>query len=326
MNLDDTAFTSTASTTRPQTSAGVMPNQMSGYSMTETASGVARVKLRYGSIAKPTSVPTLAVNVAAGNVTIGNHKVKVTFVTADGETEPGSASAVVASAGSDKIDLTAVPVVLSGDGAAFVTGRNIYMNEAGRNEIQTLTVSAGAAADTFKLTYGGTESSAVTIPAGGIGDISVAQIQTAIDSIPALLARGTVTGVAGGPFAITFTGTLADTDVGAITVTSKVGAADGSVAETLKGVAQGTTYYKVTTGATAVIADNTTTTYTINVADGTLTGYTAAPSENTSGVLAADVRLAADSTHSHDFPQPISAHLLRAEIVTGAVTTTVYGR
>ena len=326
MNLDDTIFTSSVSTTRPVSSAGTLPNQMSGYSMTETASGSARVKLRYGSIAKPTSVPTLAENAAAGNVTIGNHKVKVTFVTADGESEPSAASSTVVCAGSKKIDLTGIPVVPADDGGLFVTGRNIYMNTAGRNEIQTLTVSAGAAADTFKLTYAAIESSAVTIPGGGIGDISVAQIQTAIDSIAALVGNATVSGAAGGPFTITFGAGLVDLDVGAITVTSKTGAADGSVAETLKGVAQGTTYYKVTTGATAVIADNTTTTYTINVADGTITGYTAAPSENTSGVLAADVRLAADSTHSHDFPEPISAHLLRAEIVTGAVTTTVYGK
>tara|TARA_R110000868_G_scaffold273921_2_gene533158 strand:+ start:530 stop:1507 length:978 start_codon:yes stop_codon:yes gene_type:complete len=325
MNLDDTAFSSTASTTRPQTSAGVLPNQMSGYSMTETASGVARVKLRYASIAKPTTVPTLAENTAAGNVTIGNHKVKVTFLTAEGETEPGSASSAVACAGSKKIDLTAIPVVLSGDGGLFVTGRNIYMNAAGRNEVQTLTLTAGATNDTFKLTKT-TESSAVTIGAPDYTGVTLTQIQTALTSIASIAGAYTATGATGGPFTITFNGSLADTDVGPITVTSKTGAADGSVAETTKGVAQGTTYYKVTTGATAVIADNTTTTYTVNLSDATLGGYTAAPSENTSGVLVADVRLAADSTHSHDFPAPVSAHLLRAEITTGAVTTTVYGR
>lgn len=321
-----TPFVSSASTTRPVDAAGRSPNTCAALLITETAGSAARVKVYHSALAKPASAPTPAENVTAGNVTIGNHKVKVTYVTAQGETEPSSASASLACAGSKQIDLTGIPV-LTGDGAHLVTGRNVYMNEAGRNEIQTLTLTAGATADTFKLTYDAVESDAVTLPAPDYTGTTVAQIQAAIDTIPALLGKATVSGATGGPFAITFSGSLADTDVGDITVTSKVGAADGSVAETLKGVAQGTTWYKVTAGSDATLGNNTATTLTINLSDATLAGYTAAPSANTSGVLIQDIRLAASQTFYMDLPNgPSSAYLARCEIITGAAQTLLYGR
>lgn len=124
-------FRSSASTTRPQTTAGVLPETALGYQMTETAGAVARVKLYAKAAMKPASAPTLAENVAAGSITIGNHSVKVTYVTAEGETEPSAASNVVAAAGGRKLNVTAIPVAKSYEGAEFVTGRKVYLNEAG---------------------------------------------------------------------------------------------------------------------------------------------------------------------------------------------------
>ena len=212
-------FISSASTTLPQDSTGKKPNSMRGFQITETAGAAARVKLRNRSIAKPGACVG-AENVAAGAITVGDHIFKLTSVTAQGETEAGSVSNTVAAAGARKIDLTSIPVY-SGEGADLVTGRNIYMTEAG-----------------------------------------------------------------------------------------------------------GATYYKVDSGAATVptIADNTTTTLTVSLSDATLAGYVAAPSENTSGVLVADVRLASTQTYEQNFSEPVSAYLLRAEIVSGtAPQTIIYG-
>ena len=318
-------FVTSASTTRPVNALSKNINQCYGLMCTETAGAAARVKLYSHAIAAP-DAPTVAEDATAGSVTAGNHRVKVSYLTAQGETEPSAASSRVICTGSKRIAVSAIPT-LSGAGSELVTGRNVYLNTAGVNEVQTLTLTAGAGGDTFKLTYDAVESSAVTIPGGGFAAVPLADIQTALTSIPALAGNYTATGSAGGPFTITFNGSLESTDVGAITVTSKTGAADGSVATTTAGVAQGTTWYKVTTGTTAVIADNTTTTYTINLADATLTGYNAAPSANTSGILRADIRLASSSTEMFEVPGgPVSAYLARCEITTGAATSILYGK
>lgn len=209
-------FRTSASTTRPQTAAGITPETITGFQMTETAGAVARAKLYSGALAAPGAC-TGVENVAVGLVTVGDHLFKVTYVTAEGETELGTASAAVTAAGLRQIDLSGIPT-LKGPGAHLVTGRNVYMTEAG-----------------------------------------------------------------------------------------------------------GATYYRVTNGTTT-IADNTTTTYSINLSDATLAGYTAAPANNTSGTLLADIRLAAAESKLERFPQPMAGSLARCEITAGAVQTLVYGR
>lgn len=211
-------FVTSASTTRPVNSASKNPNQCYGIMCTETAGAAARVKFYSHAVAKPSTAATAA-DGAAGNCTIGNHIVKVTFVTAQGETEMGPVSNTLNSAGTVIINVTGIPVA-TGDEAALVTGRNVYMTEAG-----------------------------------------------------------------------------------------------------------GATYYKVTSGAGASIANNTATTISINVDDATLAGYNAAPSANTSGILRADIRLASSSTEMFEIPGgPVSAYLARCEITTGAATSILYGK
>lgn len=115
------------------------------------------------------AIATTIADGAAGLCTVGNHTVKISFITAAGETIPGTASNTLSSAGTVVIGVSGIPT-----GPPGTTGRNIYMNEA-----------AGA------------------------------------------------------------------------------------------------TWYKVTSGATPVLNNNTATTVNINVADATLAGYTAAPSADT---------------------------------------------
>jgi hypothetical protein len=106
------------------------------------------------------------------------------------------------------------------------------------NEVQTITLSAGLATETFKLTQGGVESSAVVIPTGGFANVTAAQIKAALLTLGQFANDTANIAVvkASNDYAVTFSGRLGRTDIGAITITSKTGAADGSVAETTKGV------------------------------------------------------------------------------------------
>jgi hypothetical protein len=107
------------------------------------------------------------------------------------------------------------------------------------NEVQTITLSAGIATETFKLTNGGVESTtAVTLPTGGYANVTAAQIKACLLSIPAW--NGDTANIAvvkaANDYAVTFSGRLGRTNIGDTTITSKTGAADGSVANTTAGV------------------------------------------------------------------------------------------
>lgn len=107
------------------------------------------------------------------------------------------------------------------------------------NEIQTLSLTAGLVSETFKLTYNAHESTAaVTLPTGGYANVTAAQIKTCLLTISDFSTKTADIAVvkSTNDYIITFSGTLGNADIGAITVTSKTGAADGSVAETNKGV------------------------------------------------------------------------------------------
>ena len=73
------------------------------------------------------TAPTVALVVAAGLVTAGAHRYRVTFVTADGETEGGAVSAAVTTilATHGQVALTGIPL-----GGSRVTSRNLYRTEA----------------------------------------------------------------------------------------------------------------------------------------------------------------------------------------------------
>lgn len=107
-------------------------------------------------------------------------------------------------------------------------------------DVQTITLTAGLATETFKITFNGHESSAaVTLPVGGYANTTAAQVQTALNTVSdfALAAnQPVVTGPTGGPFVVTFSnGIYKYTNAGALTLTSKTGAANGSVAHTTTG-------------------------------------------------------------------------------------------
>ena len=101
------------------------------------------------------------------------------------------------------------------------------------NEVQTIgAISGWGSGDRFRLTYSTqqTGSSAIQYP-GSAGTVQAALV--ALSNIGS--GDVTVTGPNGGPYTVTFTGNLADTDVSLISVSSCTGCSGTGVTETVKG-------------------------------------------------------------------------------------------
>ena len=110
------------------------------------------------------TVPTLAlVATSTGNVTLGIHSVKVTFITAQGETAGSNASgSVFADSTHKQLSVTNIPT-----GSAMVTGRNIYMTKAGGSIYYKLgsgTTIANNIATTFTINVADASLSATVAP------------------------------------------------------------------------------------------------------------------------------------------------------------------
>ena len=80
------------------------------------------------------------------------------------------------------------------------------------DEVQTLTVTGAPTGGTFTVTYSGQTTGTSAYNA------SAATVQTALEGLSNIAAgEAVVTGSAGGPWTVTFAGTLADTNVDAMT-------------------------------------------------------------------------------------------------------------
>ncbi len=183
----------------------------------------------------------------------------------------------------------------------------------GVKERQTLTLSAGIADETFKLTFNSHESAAITIPPGGYVNVTKAQVAAALLTISDWTAKDIISAADGttydilvggtpgtGVFTLDFSKSLTG-DIGAITVTSKVGAANGSVAETTKGV----------TGVSEV--------QTIELTDGPTAGtFTITFSGQTTSALAYNASGAAVTTALEALSNVVDGEV--ADVRTGAGT------
>ena len=97
---------------------------------------------------------------------------------------------------------------------ANVTSGNLVLGSAigaPANEVQTVTLGSVSGADTFSLTFGAFTTAPIAATATG------ATVQTALTTGVGSIAVGdvTVAGVAGGPYTVSFGGTLAATNVAA---------------------------------------------------------------------------------------------------------------
>lgn len=93
------------------------------------------------------SAPAVVLSSGAGNVDNGAHRYRVTFVTADGETQGGDISAAVTVADKSvngKIELTAIPL-----GGSLVTSRKIYRTAAGGSVYYLLATLSNNTATTY---------------------------------------------------------------------------------------------------------------------------------------------------------------------------------
>lgn len=92
--------------------------------------------IKFTTIAAPTACTATLVATSTGNVDDGNHSYKVTYITADGETDLGAESNVVTvDATHKKVNLTNIPH----SNSFIVTGRKIYRTKAGGTDYYLLT-------------------------------------------------------------------------------------------------------------------------------------------------------------------------------------------
>lgn len=122
----------------------------------------------------------------------------------------------------------------SGCPLAKITATGLYGPYSVTDEVQTLTVG-GSGLTSFTITWNGQTTASLDDQA------TAAEVQTALENL-SNIAPGdvTVTGSAGGPWTVTFGGTLADTNVAAMTTTPTGGTGVVNVATTTAGGTEGT--------------------------------------------------------------------------------------
>lgn len=149
--------------------------------------------------------------------------------------------------------------------AALLGLTSVPGSTGGTNEQQLVTVTGAPAGGTFTLTYSGQTTTGIAFNA------AASAVQTALQALSNVGAgNATVTGANGGPYTVTFTGTLADTNVAQMT------ASGGSLTG---GTSPGVTVTTPTSGAAK----------TPNI---TVTGSNGGPWTATFGNLLADTDVA----------------------------------
>jgi hypothetical protein len=124
--------------------------------------------------------------------------------------------------------------LLSGTPLAKITATGLYGPYSVTDEVQTIT-EGGSGLTSYTLTYSGQTTASISPTA------TAAEVQAALVAL-SNIADGdvTVTGSAGGPYTVTFGGTLADTNVAQMTSTPTGGTGTVTIATTTAGGAEGT--------------------------------------------------------------------------------------
>jgi hypothetical protein len=130
----------------------------------------------------------------------------------------------------------------SGTNLAKITATGLYGPYTVSNEVQTLT-EGGSGLTSFTVTFGGQTTASIAAAA------TAAQVQAALEALSTVGAGNvTDTGSAGGPYTVTFQGTLAGTDTAAMTTTPTGGTGTVTVATTTAGGTEGTGGLEVCAG------------------------------------------------------------------------------
>jgi hypothetical protein len=122
----------------------------------------------------------------------------------------------------------------SGIGLAKITATGLYGPYNVTDEVQTIT-EGGSGLTSFTLTYSGQTTGSIAAAA------TAATVQAALEALSNIAVGDvTVTGNAGGPYTVTFGGTLADTNVAQMTATPTGGTGTVTIATATAGGAEGT--------------------------------------------------------------------------------------
>lgn len=96
-------------------------------------------------------------------------------------------------------------------------GKASTNNAGATNEVQTVTITGAPTGGTFTLSFNGAETSALA------HNVASADVQTALRALATIGSTGvTVTGIAGGPYTVTFTGALAAENVPLLVASSSL--------------------------------------------------------------------------------------------------------
>lgn len=151
-----------------------------------------RLDAQYGEPAPGAPTVALASPAAVGNVDDGAHRYRVTFVTADGETEGGTISDAVTVADktvNGKVELTGIPL-----GGAAVTSRKIYRTEAGGSDYLLLATIADNTTTAYTDNIADSSLGAAAPTTNGTEDPElVSMIQAARESVEKLCGRSLIT-------------------------------------------------------------------------------------------------------------------------------------
>lgn len=124
-------------------------------------------------------------------------------------------------------------VLPSGIALAKITATGIYGPYSVTDEVQTVT-EGGSGLTSFTLTYSGQTTGSIAAAA------TAATVQAALVALSNVGAGNiAVTGAAGGPYTVSFRGTLADTNVAAMTATPTGGTGTVTIATTTAGGTEG---------------------------------------------------------------------------------------
>jgi len=107
------------------TGTGVEDLSVSGAYVGSTSGSIFSVEID-ATVQLPPIAPVAHLSTTAGSVTTGNHFIKQSAVTAEGETTTGGASNQVVADNTHKIDVDGIPAI-----AGEITGYNVYMTKAG---------------------------------------------------------------------------------------------------------------------------------------------------------------------------------------------------
>lgn len=130
----------------------------------------------------------------------------------------------------------------SGTPLGKITATGLYGPYSVTDEVQTLTVG-GSGLTSFTITYSGQTTASIDDQA------TAADVQAALEALSNIAVGDvTVTGNAGGPWTVTFGGTLADTNVAAMTTTPTGGTGTVTVATTTAGGTEGSGGLEVAAG------------------------------------------------------------------------------